>query len=158
MGARSSDDRDASVGRIFSIMGEKHAERRVLETEKEYKARVVSAGDNIQIASGVAPHGLRIPRSLIGTRGGGISARDPRDRRTTRLEANGERRCTSVYPGEHRRARTTRDVGASTALRVAQEWFGKDSPSTRTPLSPSSRPSTATPSLARCGKNNCPRS
>ena len=42
-----TNDRDASVGRIFSIMGEKHAERRVLETDKEYKARIVFAGNNI---------------------------------------------------------------------------------------------------------------
>ena len=38
-------DKDASVGRIFSIMGEKHAERRVPEADKEYKARIVFAGN-----------------------------------------------------------------------------------------------------------------
>ena len=52
------NDRDASVERLFSIMGEKHPERRALETEKEYKARIVFAGNNIQTASGVAPHEL----------------------------------------------------------------------------------------------------
>jgi hypothetical protein len=53
-----TNDKDASVGRFFSIMGEKHAERRVLKTEKEYKARTVFAGNNTQTASGVAPHEL----------------------------------------------------------------------------------------------------
>ena len=53
-----SKDREASVGRIFSILGEKHAERRVLETDREYKARIVFAGNNIQTASGIAPHEL----------------------------------------------------------------------------------------------------
>ena len=52
------NDKDASVGRIFSIMGEKHAERRLPEADKEYKARIVFAGNNIQTASGVAPHEL----------------------------------------------------------------------------------------------------
>ena len=52
------NDKDASVGRIFSTMGEKHAERRLPEADKEYKARVVFAGNNIQTASGVAPHEL----------------------------------------------------------------------------------------------------
>ena len=51
-------DKTASVGRIFSILGEKHAEKRVLETDKEFKARIVFAGNNIQTASGVAPHEL----------------------------------------------------------------------------------------------------
>ena len=52
------NDKDASVGRVFSIMGETHAERRVPEADKEYKARVVFAGNNIQTASRVAPHEL----------------------------------------------------------------------------------------------------
>ena len=52
------NDKDAPVGRIFSIMGEKHAERRVPEADMEYKARIVFAGNNIQTASGVAPHEL----------------------------------------------------------------------------------------------------
>ena len=55
------NDKDASVGRIFSIMGEKHAERRLPEAEKEYKARIVFAGNNIQTASGVAQR-HRLPR------------------------------------------------------------------------------------------------
>ena len=94
------NDKDASVGPIFSIMGEKHAERRVPEADKEYKARIVFAGNNIQTAYGVAPH----PRSILGSRGDGIGARDPCDRRTPRLETDGERRRSGVYAGKHRRA------------------------------------------------------
>ena len=53
-----AEDKTASVGRIFSIMGEKHAELRKPDNEKEYKARIVFAGNAIQTASGIAPHEL----------------------------------------------------------------------------------------------------
>ena len=53
-----SEDSTASVGRVFSILGEKHAELKRPEPEKEYKARIVFAGNAIQTASGVAPHEL----------------------------------------------------------------------------------------------------
>ena len=48
----------ASCGRVFSILGEKNAERHAPEGEREYKARIVFAGIAIQTASGVAPHEL----------------------------------------------------------------------------------------------------
>jgi hypothetical protein len=51
-------DPKASVGRVFSILGEKNAERHAPVEEREYKARIVFAGNNIQTASGVAPHEL----------------------------------------------------------------------------------------------------
>ena len=51
-------DPKASVGRVFSILGEKNAERHAPIEEREYKARIVFAGNNIQTASGVAPHEL----------------------------------------------------------------------------------------------------
>ena len=58
----------ASRDGVFSILGENNAERRVSEKEREYKARVVFAGNAIQTASGVAPHELfrrsRAPRLL----------------------------------------------------------------------------------------------
>ena len=66
-----ANDKDTSVGRIFSIMGEKHAERRVPEADKEYKARVVFAGNNMQTASGVAPHELRL-NSILRSSGLGV--------------------------------------------------------------------------------------
>ena len=52
------NDKDAFVGWIFSIMSEKHAERRLPEIDKEYMVRIVFAGNNIQTASGVASHEL----------------------------------------------------------------------------------------------------
>ena len=51
-------DPNASCGRVFSILGEKNAERHAPEGEREYKARIVFAGNAIQTASGVAPHEL----------------------------------------------------------------------------------------------------
>ena len=45
-------------GRIFAIMGEKHAERKSAPADRVYKARIVFAGNNIQTASGTAPHEL----------------------------------------------------------------------------------------------------
>ena len=53
-----AEDDTASVGRIFSILGEKHAEQRRPKPEKEYKARIVFVGNAIQTASGIAPHEL----------------------------------------------------------------------------------------------------
>ena len=53
-----AEDDTASVGRIFSILGEKHAEQRRPDPDKEYKARIVFAGNAIQTASGIAPHEL----------------------------------------------------------------------------------------------------
>ena len=46
------------VGRIFAIMGEKHAEKKAAPQDRVYKARIVFAGNNIQTASGTAPHEL----------------------------------------------------------------------------------------------------
>ena len=51
-------DPNASCGRVFSIPGEKNAERHAPVGEREYKARIVFAGNAIQTASGVAPHEL----------------------------------------------------------------------------------------------------
>ena len=51
-------DPNATCGRVFSILGEKNAERHAPEGEREYKARIVFAGNAIQTASGVAPHEL----------------------------------------------------------------------------------------------------
>ena len=51
-------DPTASCGRVFSILGEKNAERHAPEAEREYKARIAFAGNAIQTASGVAPHEL----------------------------------------------------------------------------------------------------
>ena len=51
-------DPTASCGRVFSILGEKSADRHAPESEREYKARVAFAGNAIQTASGVAPHEL----------------------------------------------------------------------------------------------------
>ena len=48
-------DPNASCRRVFTILGEKNAERHAPEGEREYKARVVFAGIAIQTASGVAP-------------------------------------------------------------------------------------------------------
>ena len=51
-------DPTASCGRVFSILGQKNAERHAPEGEREHKARIVFAGNAIQTASGVAPHEL----------------------------------------------------------------------------------------------------
>ena len=51
-------DPTASVGRVFSILGEKNAERNAPPELREYKARIVFAGNAIQTASGCAPHEL----------------------------------------------------------------------------------------------------
>ena len=51
-------DPNATCGRVFSILGEKNAERHSPMGEREYKARIVFAGNAIQTASGVAPHEL----------------------------------------------------------------------------------------------------
>ena len=46
------------VGRVFAIMGEKHAERKLPLDQRTYKARVVFAGNNIQTSSGIPAHEL----------------------------------------------------------------------------------------------------
>ena len=51
-------DPTASVGRVFSILGEKNAEAQNSPENREYKARIVFAGNAIQTASGCAPHEL----------------------------------------------------------------------------------------------------
>ena len=51
-------DPNASCRRVFSILGEKNAELHAPVGEREYKARIVFAGNAIQTASGVAPHEL----------------------------------------------------------------------------------------------------
>ena len=99
-----------------------------------------------------------ISKNTLGSRGDGISARDPRDRRTPRLETDDERHRSGVHTGEHRRAKTTRDVGAASALRTYGRRNGSTrtaSPSIRTPLSPSSKPSTATQNPAPCRISIC---
>ena len=53
-----NDSEEAMVGRVFAIMGEKHAEQKKPEAERKYKARVVFAGNNVQTASGTAAHEL----------------------------------------------------------------------------------------------------
>ena len=46
-------------GRVFAIMGEKHAEKKIQDPSKRtYKARIVFAGNNVQSSSGTAPHEL----------------------------------------------------------------------------------------------------
>ena len=75
---------------MFSILGEKSAERHAPEGEREYKARIVFAGSAIQTASGVAPHELfqevssapaamasiRVVRAVSALRGWPAKARD----------------------------------------------------------------------------------
>lgn len=43
---------------VFAILGEKHAERNVVPSERERKARIVFAGSVIQTASRCAPYEL----------------------------------------------------------------------------------------------------
>ena len=65
---------DATVGRLFAIMGEKGSELRRPVSERVYKARAVYAGNNIQTASGVAAHSLfqevtQTPAAMMTVRG-----------------------------------------------------------------------------------------
>ena len=53
-----NDSEEAMVGRVFAIMGEKHAEQQKPEAERKYKARVIFVGKNVQTASGTAAHEL----------------------------------------------------------------------------------------------------
>ena len=54
---RRADPR-AMCGRVFAIMGEKAAERNLPPDQRDYKARVVFAGNAIQTSSGVPAHEL----------------------------------------------------------------------------------------------------
>ena len=54
-----NDGSESLVGRVFAIMGEKGSERGIQNpADRTYKARVVFAGNNVQSASGTAPHEL----------------------------------------------------------------------------------------------------
>ena len=57
-GQSGKDGKDDLVGRLFTIMGEKNAEDGVLPHMRGYKARIVFAGNNLQIASGTQAHEL----------------------------------------------------------------------------------------------------
>ena len=52
------DGKDDLVGKLFAIMGEKNVEDGVLPHLRKYKARIVFAGNIIQIASGTQAHEL----------------------------------------------------------------------------------------------------
>ena len=93
-------DPNASCGRVFSILGEKNAERHAPVGEREYKARIVFAGNAIQTASGVAPHELfqevsSAPAAMASIRAIlAVSA--------LRMADEGLRRGPSIYSGEDR--------------------------------------------------------
>ena len=94
---------NASCGRVFSILGEKNAERHAPEGEREYKARIVFAGNAIQTASGVAPHELfqevsSAPAAMASIRAVlAVSAAG-----VERVAHKGPRRGPSVYSGSDR--------------------------------------------------------
>ena len=58
LGQSGKDGKDDIVGRLLAIMGEKNAENGVLPHLRKHKARIVFAGNNIQIASGMQVHEL----------------------------------------------------------------------------------------------------
>ena len=100
-----ANDKDASVGWIFSIMGEKHDERRVPEADKEYNARIVFAGNNIQTASVVPPHELfqevsSAPAEMASVRAT-LAVGALRSRRSPQVETDDAGRRPGVHTGQH---------------------------------------------------------